>query len=86
MYERYQMREAAGMYWIMDMEQEPLQYKPPICINSVGAWIWENLASGLSREETVQKFALRYDIPIEEARHDCQAFFAQLQGILDSPR
>ena len=37
MKERYQLRQAAGAYWLLDMEQGE-QYKKPFMLNECGAY------------------------------------------------
>lgn len=78
-YSKYQLRKAAGKYWLIDMGQEGLPYKPPAVINGAGAFIWQNLASGLSIEETALKLSSMYDIPAGEAKQDIMQFLVQLK-------
>ena len=44
---RYQIRHAAGQYWLLDMHQEVEDYKAPIVMNETGALIlqsfWEQI-------------------------------------------
>ena len=42
----YQLRYAAGQYWLLDMEQEGSPYKHPKNLNCVGAEIWKRMESG----------------------------------------
>ena len=38
--ERYQIRQAAGMYWLLDMEQPGIPYRQPVLLNETGAAFW----------------------------------------------
>lgn len=83
MFARYQMRKAAGGYWLLDMGQTGLVYKNPISLNETGAAIWELLEDGKSPEQIAESFAEEYGIAKEEALADVRQFMEQLeqQGI-----
>ena len=79
----YQLRKAAGKYWLLYMEQDGVPYIPPFPINAVAAEIWRELQAGKSQGEIVDALSLQYDISREEMKEDMQAFIRQLevQGI-----
>lgn len=79
----YQMRKAAGGYWLLDMGQTGLAYKNPVPLNETGAEIWELTEAGKTPEQIAEKFAKDYGIAKEEALADVRQFFEQLkqQGI-----
>ena len=58
MKERYQLRQAAGAYWLLDMEQGE-QYKKPFMLNECGAYIYRAYISGMSEDEIMQAFATK---------------------------
>lgn len=66
---RYQLRYAAGMYFLLDMEQSRDTYKRPLQMNSTGALIIEKLLEGLSKEEVVDCLYEEYR---EEAVNDSE--------------
>ena len=61
MKERYQLRQAAGAYWLLDMEQGE-QYKKPFMLNECGAYIYRAYISGMSEDEIMQAFAKEYGL------------------------
>ena len=63
MKERYQLRQAAGAYWLLDMEQGE-QYKKPFMLNECGAYIYRAYISGMSEDEIMQAFDKRIWIVI----------------------
>lgn len=77
---RYQLRKAAGRYWLLNMEQPGFPYKQPVVINEAGAFIWQNLADGLSVTCIAEKLGKEYNIPEEEAHQDIMQFMNQLEG------
>lgn len=81
---RYQLRKAAGKYWLLDMEQTLDAYKQPIPFNEVGARIWELLAENHSIEEIVEILSKEYEATKAEIQPDVEDFLDQLKqkGIL----
>ena len=78
---RWLLREAAGIYWLIDTAQAGLPYRPPLKLNETGARIWRLLDSGLSAEEAAARIAAEEDVPSEEVLNDVLAFEAQLRTI-----
>ena len=42
----YQLRQAAGEYWLIRMDQQRFVYEKPIMLNEVGAMIWQQYMQG----------------------------------------
>ena len=40
--DRFVLRKAGGLYWLLDTEQEGPEYKRPVAINAVGADIYND--------------------------------------------
>lgn len=83
MFAKYQVRKAAGGYWLLDMSQEGFVYKNPVFLNETGAAIWELLEDGKPPEQIAESFVEEYGIAKEEALADVGQFIEQLkqQGI-----
>ena len=79
----YQLRKAAGLYWLLDLEQSGFDYKKPLPLNESGAKIWRLIQAGMPEEEMAAAFAADYGIGMEQAREDIGLFLQQLrkQGI-----
>lgn len=82
--ERWQLRHAAGSYWLLDMKQEPENRKSPLSLNQAGAEIWNLFQQGLDEEAVAEQMSLRYQIDRESALEDVRGFLAGLkvQGIV----
>ena len=52
---RYQLRRAAGVYWLLDMEQDGLSCERPIMLNECGAFLWQRFRDGKTKEAAVQE-------------------------------
>lgn len=78
MKERYQLRQAAGAYWLLDMEQGE-QYKKPFMLNECGAYIHRAYISGMSEDEIMQAFAKEYGLSFSCAQSDVGQFMMELR-------
>lgn len=76
---QYQLRYAAGLYWLLDMEQTGGTYKKPVIMNECGAYIWQNYIESVSEQEIAGMLHTRYGISSEEALKDVREFIKQLQ-------
>lgn len=77
---RYQLRQAAGSYWILDMWQEGLYYKKPLAINEVGADIWKMLEQQKTNEDIASFLCGKYHAAPEEIMADIVQFREKLLG------
>lgn len=74
----YQLREAAGAYWLLDMEQDGKEYRPALQLNETGARIVCGLAAGKTAEQLAAELAAYYEIPEKLLREDVNSFIGQL--------
>ena len=77
---KYQLRYAAGLYWLIDMEQSGASYTSPVPLNEGGAEIWRMLDSGMSEAEICARLCEEYELSEEQARQDLNDFITQLQS------
>lgn len=75
---RYQLRYAAGQYWLLDTWQEGVPYRRPFTMNAVGADIWRMMEQGYSREQIVDVLSQEYQTSREVVEQDLEQFQAQL--------
>lgn len=80
---RYQLRTAAGKYWLMDMGQKAGNYRAPVAMNETGAMILEYFWKSGDTKEPAKVLSETYEIDLEEAQADVNEFLNQLrsQGI-----
>ena len=77
---RYQLRHAAGMYWLLDTWQEGMPYKAPLTMNETGADIWNMMIKGYDRDKIVNSLCRKYGADREIVERDIMQFRAQLAG------
>jgi hypothetical protein len=75
----YQLRHAAGMYWLLDMRQQGKEYQRPVFLNESGAFLWELLEQGLNRDQIVNRLCQEFDTEPEDVEKDVEDFFQQLE-------
>ena len=77
-YGDYQLREAAGFWWLIDMAQTGEDFRMPLRLNGTGAQLFRELSAGCGEAELAERMAPEYGIEKEELRRDIAAFAAQL--------
>lgn len=76
----YQLREAAGFYWLIDMKQSGGTWRQPLRLNETGALLVQGVFDGKTPEELTEGLAESYELSSEEMRGDVDAFLAQLDA------
>lgn len=82
--QHYQLRFAAGAYWLLDMTQEGAAYRKPLMLNETAAQIWKRYAAGESEESIAGWLEQEYAIEKTDAERDVRDFLHRLgqTGIL----
>ncbi len=75
----YQLRYAAGEYWILDMEQEGVPYKKPLSVNAVGAEIWQMMEAGMGEREIADCLCREYQVERNMVLGDMEQFRERLR-------
>lgn len=75
---RYQLRYAAGMYWLLDTEQPGVPYKKPLSMNKAGADIYQMITKGLDQKQIAAVLCEEYQIPESVILADVEQFRAKL--------
>mgnify|MGYP002517698684 CR=1 FL=1 len=75
----YQLREAAGVFWLLHMTQTGFPFEKPLVMNACGALIWDCYAKGYPVDKISHIVQETYDIPEKQAKEDTQEFIRQLE-------
>ena len=78
MFGDYQLREAGGFYWLIDMSQSGKEYRQPLRLNETGALLLTGCYEGKTAKELAGELSERYGLPVEEMKKDVDVFLAQL--------
>lgn len=77
---RYQLRYAAGLYWLINLEQSAADYISPVPLNDVGAEIFRRFERGMTEAEICKWMCEEFDISSEQAQEDIRDFITQLKS------
>ncbi len=77
-YGDYQLRYAAGIYWLLNMKQRGFDYIRPLALNECGAYIWQMLCEGNDKFKIVDNLCKEFRIERDEALKDTEYFLEQL--------
>lgn len=75
---RYCLRYAGGIYWLLDCAQEGVPYREPVPMNEVGAAIWRMMEQGRSETEIAERISAEYGTDCDEVLQDVRQFRNQL--------
>ena len=75
----YILREIAGDYIIVPVGAAALEFNGMITVNETGAFLWEKLREGMTREELLHATLEEYEVSEKEAEADIQEFLQMLQ-------
>lgn len=78
--ERFQLRKAAGQYWLIDTKQAGMPYKQPLILNESGALIWCKAAEGTTPEEIAAALAEEYETEADEVLSDVKEVLRQVEA------
>ena len=79
MNKRFELRCAAGLYWLIDLKQETPGYKKPLPMNKTGAEIFMLAEEGKSNAEIAGILSDRYSSKPEDVLRDIVGFEMQLR-------
>ena len=76
--DRFVLRKAGGLYWLLDTEQEGPNYKRPVALNAVGADIYIMIKEGKNKEEIITQLMNKYEADEKSIRDDVENFMSIL--------
>lgn len=72
------LREIAGDFVLVPTGNTAMEFNGLIAINEIGAFLWKNLQSEITREQLVQKVLEEYEIDSETVKKDVDQFLSKL--------
>ena len=74
----YVLRQIGDDYIIVPVGKTALSFNGMITVNETGAFLWEQLVEGTSKEELLRNLIETYEVTQEEAERDIDEFFGVL--------
>ncbi len=78
--EGFILRNVAGNYVVVPVGEATLDFNGMMSLNETGAFMFEKLCNGITREELVDETVSEYGIPKERAQKDVDNFIAKVEG------
>ncbi len=76
---RYQLRYAAGSYWLLDARSDGGKIPKPFELNETAANVWKMLEEGKSAKEIAQCFTEDNEEQEKEIQKDIEEFIQELR-------
>lgn len=76
----YLLREVAGSFIVVPVGEGSMDFSGVISLNSVGAFLWEKLETGCTKEDLLKAVLDEYDIDEATAKTDIDEFTEKLKG------
>ena len=78
--EKYRLRNAAGTYWIIDVEQPGVPYREPLAVNVVGKKIWGLILDGFDDTQIADELCNEYEADRQQVLSDIESFKLKLKA------
>ncbi len=78
--EGYILRSVAGNHIVVGVGAASVDFNGMININDTGAFLWKIFEKGASVDEAAELMAKEYDIDIDTAKVDAEAFAEKLEA------
>ena len=79
-YPGFVLRNAAGLWFLLDMSKPSVPFKKPLVLNEAGASVWTKIQSGQTLDAISETVSLECGIPRNEADADISAFCEKLKA------
>ena len=73
------LREVAGQAMVIATGEASRDFHGMVKLNGTGRLIWEGLSRGVSEQEMAEALVTEYDVSVEEARSDVDAFVDKMR-------
>ena len=77
--EGFILRNVAGSFVVVPVGQATLDFNGMMNLNETGAFLFEKLIEGISREDLIEALTNEYDVDEETATKDVDAFIEKVE-------
>lgn len=74
----FMLREVSGSYVVVPVGEASKSFKGLITLNESGAFLWNQLLKGMTKEELIKTLLNEYEVSEEIAERDCSSFIKKL--------
>ena len=72
------LRQVAGNYIVIGVGGDAVNFNGMVTINETGAFLWQILEKGATKEDLLEALLKEYDVEEESAKQDITAFLTNL--------
>lgn len=77
--EGFILRNVAGSFVVVPVGQATLDFNGMMNLNETGAFLFEKMIEGISREDLIEALTNEYDVDEETASKDVDAFIEKVE-------
>lgn len=77
--EGFILRNVAGSFVVVPIGEATLDFNGMMNLNETGAFLFEKMIEGISREDLIKALTDEYDVDEETAAHDVDAFIEKVE-------
>lgn len=77
----YQLRCAAGNFFLLNMQQKGIPYEKPLQLNGIAAEFWNLFLEGNTEDRIVAAMVQKYGVTPKKIREDMQLFCRQMNEL-----
>ncbi len=77
--EGFILRNVAGSFVVVPVGQATLDFNGMMNLNETGAFLFEKMIEGISREDLIEALTNEYDVDEETATKDVDAFIEKVE-------
>ena len=79
--EDFVLRQVADTYVVLPIGHATVDFNGMVTLNESGAFLWRQMEQRITREALAQALTGEYDVSLEEALADVDAFLATLEPV-----
>ncbi len=77
--EGYILRNVAGSFVVVPVGEATLEFNGMMNLNETGAFLFEKMIDGISREDLIKDLTDEYDVDEKTASEDVDAFITKVE-------
>ena len=84
--ENFVLREVAGSWVVIPLGEKCVDFNGMMNLNETGVLLWRKLEKGAEKEDLVSAITAEYEVSVDEAASDIDAFISVLAkaGCIDN--
>ncbi len=77
--DNFALRQVASQWVVLPLSEATVDFTGMLTLNETGVFLWEKLEKGSDRDSLASALAEEYDVSLDEALDDVDAFIKSLE-------